>query len=51
MGRVEINIGSDGEIMQKQREDMQKLADSLDECFEDSDKRFIEAPYNVADKS
>ena len=37
--------------MQKQREDMQKLADSLDECFEDSDKRFIDAPYKVADKS
>ena len=37
--------------MQKQREDMQKLADCLDECFEDSEKKFIETPYNVADKS
>lgn len=33
--------------MQKQREDMQKLADSLDECFEDSEKEFIKVPYKA----
>lgn len=37
--------------MQKQREDMQKLADSLDECFKENDRQFLNTSYkkNITD--